>query len=68
MEQGDLIIYQYTHWLNSRSKTVISKEGYFIRYVTKRNGKIDKCLVMLNGNKNPSKVWINEVHLNRIDK
>ena len=65
--KGDKIIYQYTHHLNSRSTTKITKNGVFIRVVKlKRNSVYDwepnrKVVVKLEGNKKESTVWESQI-------
>jgi len=65
-DEGDKILYQYTHHLNSRSTTEIVKEGIFIRRVKRKGSVYDwdvnqKCVVKLNGNKNTSTIRMTEI-------
>lgn len=63
-EKGDTIIYQYTHWLNSRSFTTITKKGEFLRYVNSKNKTLyPNYIVKLEGNKNNSTVGENTLRL-----
>lgn len=58
MTQGDIVYYQYTHHLNSKSSTEIVKRGVFIRWVKSKplKKRTDDAIVKLDGNKNPSKI------------
>lgn len=58
MSPGDKIYYQYTHHLNSRSVTEITKEGIFIRWVKTGSPRKNSqtAIVHLNGNKLQSKI------------
>jgi len=74
-KKGDKIIYQYDHWLNSRSKTTITKTGVFIRFVKKRGSSPyewqpnKRVVVQLDGNKNTSTIWESEMrHFENTDK
>lgn len=63
-EKGDKVIYQYTHWLNSRSSTQIAKEAIFIRKVKKpvyNSGLDTRVVIQVKGNKTTSTVNISEI-------
>lgn len=59
-DSGDKVIYQYTHHLNSKSTTEIVKKGLFVREVKRKKRFLadweadPRCVVQLEGNKNPS--------------
>lgn len=56
---GDRIIYTYRHWLNSKSSTLIRRNGAFVRYVkSRKDGKIRECVVQIDTNKYTSTVSI----------
>lgn len=61
-KEGDVVLYQYTHHLNSKSTTQIVKRGTFIRCI-KSNKMVGfrKCVVQLEGNKNPSRVFMSDI-------
>ncbi|MCK4817434.1 hypothetical protein KA005_16810 [bacterium] len=68
---GDKIHWTYRHALNSKSSTLITKYGLFLRYVTSnykdggsRGTHTIFCYVQFEGNKNPSKIRIDEMMLN----
>jgi hypothetical protein len=66
MNEGDKIQYTYTHSLNGKSKTQITKKGVFIRWIYTRHPyrkKTDFCLVQLTGNKNPVKKHRSEIKI-----
>jgi len=58
MEKGTIILWQYTHHINSRSRTERVKRGVFIREL--KNGK---ALVHFEGNKTDSRVPLLELRL-----
>ena len=67
-KKGDRIKWSYTHHLNSKSSKVITKKGVFLRGITiqRRDGgmswpETEYCFVHFDGNKNPSRVLIEEV-------
>mgnify|MGYP001295633728 CR=1 FL=1 len=72
-KKGDKIEWTYEHSLNRKSKTHITKTGIFIRVLDMRklsrarripqyNSEISSyAIVHFDGNKNPSKVLINEL-------
>lgn len=63
MKKGDKIKYTYEHHLNSRSTTIITKHGIFIREVKNRNGKSGKCVVRFEGNKGNSTVYQSQLKI-----
>jgi len=71
LEPGDIVYWQYTHHLNSKSSFVNTKKGVFIRNI-KHPVKSDTwwnpmCLVQFAGNKNASRVQRDELFLNQGD-
>lgn len=62
-KKGDRVSWSYKHWLNSRSSTMITKHGVFIRKINRKqtylkHGIIERKmgLVLFDGNKHPSRV------------
>ena len=70
-EKGDIVYWQYTHHLNSKSSFVNTKKGVFVRNI-KHPFKSDEwwnpmCLVQFDSNKNASRVQRDELFLNQGD-
>lgn len=68
MQTGAVVIWQYKHWLNSRSYIWREKSGSFVRLVrhTKqywdtRNYPAQLAIVQFDGNKRPSRVPLSEL-------
>lgn len=62
MNKGDRIKWQYTHHLNSKSTTQRVKKGVYVRQV--KDGEFNwtiYALVHFDGNKNPSRVRMDEL-------
>lgn len=56
---GAKVIYQYYHFLNSKSVTIISKQGIIIRSIRSQKGlqrPTGFYLVQIQGNKCPSRI------------
>ena len=60
-KKGDKIVYSYTHHLNSKSRTIITKVGVFVR--TLKDGLSNYIVIKLDANKNNSIVHKNKVSL-----
>ncbi len=63
MKNGDLISWEYTHHLNSKSRTQRMKHGEFIRnvkHIAIYNGN-QMAVVQFHGNKRTSKVPLSEL-------
>jgi len=65
---GDCVKWTYKHYLNANSSTLITKRGKFIRKIHSvvgemynRHGVNEFCLVHFEGNKNPSRIRIEEI-------
>ena len=69
-EKGDVVYWEYTHHLNSKSSFVNTKKGVFIRNIEhpKRSDQwwTPLSLVQFKGNKNPSRVRRRELFLEEI--
>jgi len=68
---GDKVLWQYDHWVG-RGYTSITKKGKFIREVVSKKRSpsychsfVKYCMVHFEGNKNPSKVPIEHVYLEK---
>ena len=63
--EGDKIKWTYKHYLNSKSYTLITKVGKYIRKIAtpicNQDDKYEYCLVHFEGNKHPSRVLISEI-------
>ena len=67
LKSGDIVTWSYRHHLNKKSSFINTKTGVFLRSIPSRS-KPDEwwfpmCLVHFEGNKNPSKVKIEELEL-----
>jgi len=67
MKKGQRVTWSYKHWLNSKSFTVITKTGTFLREGSSQR-KVDVmswperfAIVHFDGNKNSSRVKLNEI-------
>lgn len=56
--KGSKIKWTYKHWLNSKSSTLITKNGILIEYISEKLAK-----VLFNGNKHPSSVLVAELFM-----
>lgn len=67
MKEGDLVEWQYKHWLNSKSYTIIAKRGILLEFVSKvknvRHVAGSHTKVHFEGNKHPSIVSTKELKL-----
>ncbi|MGQ4893367.1 MAG: hypothetical protein ACP6IQ_01940 [Candidatus Njordarchaeia archaeon] len=64
---GDKVLWQYDHWVG-RGYTLITKKGEFIREVVSKGKELGYpkyCIVHFKGNKNPSKVPVKHVCLEK---
>lgn len=65
MRYGDKVIWQYTHYLNSKSSVQRTKEGEFqglIKHTCRYRGEQLAC-VLFKGNKRQSKVPLNSLRV-----
>lgn len=64
---GERVSYTYKHWLNGTSYTLVTKHGYFERYIPhgakhwQREGARQECFVLFDGNKKPSRVEVRQL-------
>ena len=66
--KDDCVLWTYKHYLNSKAYTLITKKGKFIRRIKSKRvdggaswDEYEYCLVHFRGNKNPSRVKIEEI-------
>lgn len=66
IKPGDLIIYTYRHFLNSKYSTLRYKKGVFVREVKTKTSKLyDEinpfCIIKIEGNKGLSKIRLTHI-------
>ena len=64
--EKDKIEWSYEHHLNSKSSLILTKYGIFIRYIHHRGRDQPfrkMCFVHFEGNKNPSRVRVEDISL-----
>lgn len=67
LKPNERIVYSYEHSLNSKSKTIIRKQGVFVRKVNHPRKywtifhRQQMAIVMLDGNRNESRVRIDQL-------
>lgn len=66
-KKGDRVVWTYRHWLNSKSSTLLQKDGTFIETTGKKKNKRyvsgTHAKVHFDGNKHPSVVPIKELKI-----
>lgn len=59
--KGDIVKWTYTHWVNRKSCTTITKTGTFLRYQKSKNNNGTKAVIKIDGNKRNSIAPVTEL-------